>query len=201
MTWNLFVGRESVLDVSGSTRDIGVVVARELESGKPGSTFPHFQGLFDQEASIAVRDLQYLQYELSDIYSGLIPVPYPVASYWIGDVEIGFTAKRAENEPLYVFERDKFGIDDEGLYVVSGGEIFEDISKSNKIHVFEQRRGQRYFGDFFFGAEGRFPPARVDRVVYVHKSALWVFEDTLSKLSCIAEYAHTKRKPIRGPDA
>lgn len=201
MTWNLFVGKESVLDVSGTTRDIGTVVARELENGKPGSTFPYFQRLFDQEASIAVRDLPYLQYELSDIYSGLIPVPYPVASYWAGNVEIGHIAKRAGNGPLYVFVHDKFGIDDEGLYVASGGELFDDVNESSKMHSAKQRRGQRYFRDFFFGVEGRFPPNKVDRVVYARKSALWVFENTLSELSGIAEYARAKRKPIKGPDA
>ncbi len=208
MTWNLFVGKESVLDVSGSTRDVGTVVARELENKKVGSKFPLFQKLFDQKASIAVRDLGHLAREISGVYRGLIPIPYPVASYWIEDLEIGYIAKREGNGPLCVFERDKFGIDDEGLYVARGGDLFDDVHESSKIHSAEQHRGQRYFRDFIFAAEGRFPQDMrrfpqdmIDRVTYANKSALLVFERTLSDLSRIAEYARDRRKPIKGPDA
>ena len=195
MTLDIYVGREQVWCVSGSTRDISTLVNQKLESNAPGSRFPLFHRFFEQERIRKKKDLQGIQDEILSIKRGLATTPYPCASIYIGDLEVDYYPMRLSEGVFSGNSERSAGVDEKGLFIATEDRTLWQLRKK---HFSEVTPDHEYFQDLI-------PPLeythtyqnKITRVARTFKGAGMVWKNTLRKFYDFAWDAQDKKTYLR----
>jgi len=192
MTYDLIVGGKNVYCVSGSTRDIFQVVKDKLENGTSGSKFPLFQKL--QSDRVHWNQVSKVIDELGEIQCKLTPIPYPVALFYIGDLEIDYRSMHLPDGLITGLGGTNldFGFDEKGLFKQYSNLIRQPIDREYTLEVTRDNPDfKHYLFNDLWGNENA-----VDRIVHGFKSAGYVYESTIHSLYDIAHNASIQRKSI-----
>ena len=189
MSYNLMMDNKSIYCVSGSTRHIFNLVSNELEGGKKGSKYPYFQKLSQGGGRVRWNQMKKLLDDINNVEKDLICVPFPIATYFKDNLEIGYREALRGGRSIKYSNQTDYGIDNKGLFKL-------DRQKSElegRVHFKEVRKGHPDFENFIFS---ELPKNLVSRIVHQHKGSALVWEDVLNTFKRFASDAKLKRRDL-----
>lgn len=173
------------------------LVRDKLEGRRRGSRYPYFQKLSMRGEIIYWKEMEKFREELLEISDNLTNVPYPVATYFKGNLELGYSNANYEGHGISYSrtnERECYGVDDEGLFKGQGKPPFymETISKE---HFKEVEKGNPEFKNFRFLC-GIGDVKDFDRIVHQHKGSTLVWKYSLDWKIGLAANAIENKKDL-----
>ena len=191
MTNDLMVKENMYCVTNIYTGHIFNFVCDKLEGGEKGSEYPYFQKLGQKDGRICWDQMKELSDDILEISYELYSVPYPVATYFKGDLELRYKPADYLGRATFFSTKDGYtgncGIDDEGLF----RERIQGLEVIDRVYFKEVRKENPEFENFMFDV---YPKniGNPDRIVHQHKGATLIWKETLDKFQKYASDASLK---------